>query len=108
MNTRSRISQRLREEPAVRQTTHLGSRLGVLSLSPVYCTHEGPLSGAPFSTATDPPDVLEVHLWSDMVHVCIVGCKYGCLVHLPAIRMVPRCKIIALAVIDTAETAAVR
>lgn len=40
-----------------------------------------------------------------MIRIGIVGCNYGRLVHLPAFRLDPRCKVIALAGRDAARTA---
>ena len=40
-----------------------------------------------------------------LVGIGIVGCNYGRLVHLPAFRLDPRCKIVALAGSDAARTA---
>src|SRR5579864_5237072 len=42
---------------------------------------------------------------ASQVGIGIVGCNYGRLVHLPAFRLDPRCRIVALAGRDAARTA---
>jgi predicted dehydrogenase len=40
-----------------------------------------------------------------MVRIGIVGCNYGRAVHIPAFRLDPRCKIVAIAATERARAA---